>query len=458
MPLVSIGNNIVATGTHGFVASDPDTTLIVHPGVRIAISGTIGESGIIANAPGCDIYVFGSVSGIYGVRSSQPSQGPQPDLRLTVGPEGAVSGWVNAVELADSSNVIDNAGTISAARAIGNGNGALVLTNSGLIQGSAYALDLSGLADAITNSGLISGRVQLGFGDDLFDNTGGRVIGRIDLGFGDDTLTGGDWREAVIDGAGRDDADLGGGNDLLILAADGAADEVAGGAGSDTLDLSGATGLAVVDLTLGHVRGGGFGATLISGFERVVGAENQVLRVIGDRAANVLVGGAAGDSFLAGAGNDVIRTGLGANHADGGAGNDRILGGDHGDTLIGGAGNDVIHGAHDTDLMSGGSGSDRFIFRDVEELFANTVAGDDRITDFTRGQDIIDLSDIDWNATGPDSAFTFRGTAAINGPGQVAVRHVGGNTFVDIAWQAAGAADSIRLDGIVNLTAADFWL
>ncbi len=124
-----------------------------------------------------------------------------------------------------------------------------------------------------------------------------------------------------------------------------------------------------------------------------------------------------------------------------------MIGDDVVDTLRGGSGNDVILGRYDTDTLSGGTGSDRFLYRDVEELFRNVGTGRERITDFEVGTDLIDLSQIDWNGTGADNAFTFRGAAASMARGRWRFRQAGGATFVDISWQAAAVAESIRLDG-----------
>ncbi|NVJ99282.1 MAG: M10 family metallopeptidase C-terminal domain-containing protein, partial [Alphaproteobacteria bacterium] len=58
-----------------------------------------------------------------------------------------------------------------------------------------------------------------------------------------------------------------------------------------------------------------------------------------------------------------------------GAGNDTVAGGDGTDTLWGGSGND---------LLTGGPGSDTFAF--------TTTSDTDTITDFTPGEDMLDIS------------------------------------------------------------------
>lgn len=103
--------------------------------------------------------------------------------------------------------------------------------------------------------------------------------------------------------------------------------------------------------------------------------------------------------FLAGAGDgglaqlslsleDLGTRWTGSGSADvysGSAGHDMIMGGGGNDRLNGGAGDDVIHAGTGADRLTGGAGADVFVF---------TADGRaDRIEDFERGVDRIDLSD-----------------------------------------------------------------
>lgn len=98
-------------------------------------------------------------------------------------------------------------------------------------------------------------------------------------------------------------------------------------------------------------------------------------RIAGDRGHDVLDGGIGRDTLLGQSGNDVLF---------GGSGNDELRGGDGRDRLVGNAGADQLYG---------GKGVDTFVFRSP----ADTPAGQgrDTIHDFQRGQDRIDLSQID---------------------------------------------------------------
>jgi len=450
MPTTVISTDLIRTDQDGYWLTVPATQLVVLAGVTVAATGGAEGHGILNQAVSCSFVIQGTVIGFRGLVS-------ETRAAVTVASTGSLIGDSIGLQLIDGSGFVHNSGQILAG-AIGiSAAGATTILNTGTISGPT-ALSLSTSDDVVTNAGTIIGTVDLSSGNDLFDNTAGTVLGTVFLGGGDDTYLGGVGTDRVVDGLGTDDIALGAGNDTLVASADQTFDFFDGGPGTDTLDLRSAMGKSTItDLSLGVLRGGALGTAEITGFERFIGSYGSN-RMIGDDQANTLIGNAGNDTLLGGGGNDLIRTGEGANRAEGGKGNDRLYGGSGRDTLFGGDGNDLIYGSYDVDLMEGGAGRDRFVFRDVDELFPSTGTGMDRIFDFAPGTDIIDLSQIDWNATGPDSAFVFRGTGAITAAGQVAIRQTGGNTLIDISWQTAGVANSIRLDGILTLTAADFVL
>ena len=132
-------------------------------------------------------------------------------------------------------------------------------------------------------------------------------------------------------------------------------DRIAGGAGVDSLD-----GLPGDDLLFG--RGG---PDTLSG-----GPGN-------DR----LDGGDGDDLLRGGPGNDALAGGSSADALEGGAGADRLEGGAGPDVLQGGAGDDTLDGGAGDDVLTGGPGGDLFVLG----------AGEDRATDFTPGEDQLDL-------------------------------------------------------------------
>jgi Ca2+-binding RTX toxin-like protein len=396
-------------------------------GVFIGQTGrtTGAQAGVWFEESGATLQNAGQITGLYGV---------------------AFAAGCNAV----------NSGTISTTAAAFEGSLALRLLNTGAIISSSFAIQVGFGADEIINAGTIRGTIRLGEEDDLYDTSDGVTYGRVELGAGNDTALGGAGRDDIRDGAGADEIDTGAGDDKVLLDADTVSDTVDGGAGEDLLQFDSESGDIRVNLATGLVRYQG-AADLISGFERVrTGNGND--SITGDGADNRLWGDSGNDTLLGGNGNDRLDGGQGNNRLDGGDGNDRLMGNEGRDTIFGGAGNDTITGSYDIDNLTGGTGADLFIWRDVAELFVVTSGSFDRITDFDTNGDLIDLSGIDPDGVGGDTAFVFVGAGPITAGGQVAVRQSGGNTFIDISWQAPGAASSIRLDGLLTVDAGDFVL
>ena len=134
------------------------------------------------------------------------------------------------------------------------------------------------------------------------------------------------------------------------------------------------------------------------------GAGNDLLT--GNAVNNALDGGAGNDSIYGGLGIDNISGGDGFDLIDGGDGDDVINGNKNGDTIFGGAGNDFIGGGNGldsidggdgndtiigglgTDTLTGGAGADHFQFLRALDGIINI----DTVTDYTGGQDVIELS------------------------------------------------------------------
>jgi Ca2+-binding RTX toxin-like protein len=125
--------------------------------------------------------------------------------------------------------------------------------------------------------------------------------------------------------------------------------------------------------------------------------------------------------------------------------------------LYGEKGDDTLIGFLGADLLYGGEGSDRFIFNTLDLL--------DRVMDFERGTDKIDVSDLDANtAVTGNQAFTFIGDAAFSGAAGELRAYAGANNSYFIAGDINGdrAADimvqvDITLSG-TQLTASDMLL
>lgn len=159
-----------------------------------------------------------------------------------------------------------------------------------------------------------------------------------------------------------------GGNDLLE--GKGGADKLDGGAGIDTSSYASSSAAVTVNLASSGQQTGGHAAgdTLIS-----------IENLIGSGFADTLTGSAVANN---------------------------IKGGDGNDTISGGGGNDVLQGGSGRDLLTGGIGNDNFVYTAISGSPAGADATLDRILDFTRGQDHIDLSALPGTATFVTGGFT----------------------------------------------------
>ncbi len=183
---------------------------------------------------------------------------------------------------------------------------------------------------------------------------------------------------------------------------------------------------------------------------------------------------------------DVLETLAGAtpnaDRLNGTSGKDRILGLGGNDTINGGGGDDIIQGGTGVDRLTGGADADTFVFTSIADSAPNASgfisnapvfnrasgAGvRDIITDFTPGQDRIDLSAIDANTKlAGNQAFKFLGTAAFtSAPGGLVYRQFNeagtANDITIVYGDVDGdklADFQIELSGLKTLTAANFIL
>ncbi|MFT4151059.1 MAG: M10 family metallopeptidase C-terminal domain-containing protein [Paracoccaceae bacterium] len=258
------------------------------------------------------------------------------------------------------------------------------------------------------------------------------------------TLTG----TADLSGKGNsgDNFLLGNTGDNLLTGCDGN-DTLSGGGGADTLSGGYGDDLYIVDSSDDVVKGeftdSGSDTVMSSvSFKLLPNLEDLVLT--GSGAINGT--GNARDNTLAG--------NSGANLLSGEAGNDVLSGGAGADTLVGGTG---------ADTMSGGDGKDVFLFKATSE---STLAAPDTILDFARGQDLIDLSQIDASTrSSGDQAFTFIGTGDFAGTGMASAGELryeaqeGGGVMIEMDVNGDGKADMhLLVASVGTLGGADFLL
>jgi Ca2+-binding RTX toxin-like protein len=265
-----------------------------------------------------------------------------------------------------------------------------------------------------------------------FTIANGVVIENASGGGGNDVLVGNDAANRLT-GNGGDDVLLGGkGPDILN-----------GGAGKDTASYGNAA--AGISASLGSDRGSGGAAAgdryvwieALEGsqFADTLNGGNRDDILSGLDGRDNLDGGNGKDELLGEGGDDRLDGGNHDDRLDGGDGNDRLDGGNHRDTLLGGAGDDLLQAGNDRDALDGGDGVDRLDGGNDDDIL-NGGAGNDRLNggngadrfvfadlggmdevlDFRRGQDRIDLRDLDAIAGNDgDDAFRWLGSSAFSG-------------------------------------------
>jgi Ca2+-binding RTX toxin-like protein len=107
----------------------------------------------------------------------------------------------------------------------------------------------------------------------------------------------------------------------------------------------------------------------------------------GSAAADVMDGSARADRMLGNSGNDVLRGAGGNDYLFGAGDNDRISGSTGSDMLSGGRGNDFLYGGAGRDFLFGDDGRDTLSGGRGRDVFF--VDGNDRITDYRTGEDIV---------------------------------------------------------------------
>ena len=133
------------------------------------------------------------------------------------------------------------------------------------------------------------------------------------------------------------------------------------------------------------------------------------------------------------------------------SGDDSLIGTSGNDVLIGGAGNDILSGGEGDDILTGGLGVDTFVFS------MSSDSGDDVITDFEVGVDILNFTDvIDVNAPGGiDLGDVINGvtddgtdiTVNLTNGGSITLEGIGTGGVNDAAaLQTLLGADKIQVD------------
>ena len=150
-------------------------------------------------------------------------------------------------------------------------------------------------------------------------------------------------------------------------------------------------------------------------------------RVRGGTGAEMIDAGGDNDSVRGGEGDDTLLGGAGYDTLAGNGGNDSLEGGGRNDTLIGGKGDDTL---------TGGGGADTIVIRRVGN-------GDDVMTDFQNGSDVIDIS-----------ALSAAGFADLTAAGALTEDR----NAVTVDLSLIGGSGTLRLQGmtLADMDASDF--
>ena len=172
---------------------------------------------------------------------------------------------------------------------------------------------------------------------------------------------------------------------------------------STVIDLTGWGGGTIVlaDVAASSLTAGMF---ILPGGRAAAEADGSGPYYVGDdlivgRDGDDSIDGADGHDTAFGAeGDDDLTGGAGHDWLFGGEGDDTLDGGDGNDRLIGGEGADMLAGGDGDDTLTGGAGADSFVYQ--------AGHGNDRITDFTDGEDAIALDSFAGIAGFEDLAVT----------------------------------------------------
>ena len=277
--------------------------------------------------------------------------------------------------------------------------------------------------------GIGNDTINGGPGNDTLDGAAGNDILRGDEGV--DSLIGGTGNDTLFSGSSDNPADGGTmeggtGDDIYYVDAANSTVTEAAGAGNDmirtTVDVVLAAGSEVEEIraanlagTLGlnitgsdsanlirgdagnNVLDGRGGADTMYGYEgddlyRIDDVNDTVIEVNGndtvEASINLTLGSTWGVEVLRAIGGSglTLQGNQFDNRIEGDGGADWLLGNAGNDTLVGGAGDDTLYGGPGNDALTGGAGSDIFTF--------SPSNGQDVVTDFTTGQDKLDLTQV----------------------------------------------------------------
>ena len=406
-----VGSLVIARGTviEHFIAGSGNDTIIGNAAAnhlqgRSGNDSLWGSSGddVLEGGAGADRLEGGAgvdqLSGgadVDTVSYQGSDAGVTVKLREGIGERGHAEGDVIAgVENVIGSDYRDVLGGDSGANHLVGGAGNDGLWGSGgddVLEGGAGADRLEGDAgmDTVSYQGSDAGvAVKLREGTGKRGHAEGDVIAEVENVIGsdyNDTLVGDSLDNLLTGNAGNDLLWGSAGNDILIGGP--GADRLVGSSGHDTASYTHSpTGVTVRLHSLSATGGDATGDTFPYRVDVAWTDSNGVEQTESLPDVEHL-SGSAHDDVLAGDRRD--------NVIDGGAGHDTLYGGPGGgdDRLDGGPGDDRLYGGQGSDRLAGAAGDDRLVGGPGADVFVVAPGeGQDTVTDFTDGEDRIDLT------------------------------------------------------------------
>lgn len=389
--------------------------------------------------------------GVYTVMSYNDAYpaGPNGPTPFTVA--NIDSGWTGTLSALDIATLQQRYGVINP-YATGNDVYLLGDTNDA---GTYYeCIWDTGGKDTIQYNGARNARIDLLAATIDYSPTGGGVVSFVEDIFGGYTIAQGVVIENATGGSGNDgllgnsaaNILMGNAGDDIMMGR-GGADTIKGGNGTDTASYVDSASGVTVSLKTGNGTGGDAEGDKISTTENLTGSAHADA-LAGDSGQNVLDGGAGDDTLSGDNQSDTL---------EGGEGDDILDGGNQTDVLNGGAGNDTLDGGNQADVLNGGEGDDWLTGGNQADIFAFTdLGGFDHVTDFKKGQDKIDLSDLDAVNGGAHDVFAWIGSSNFSGvAGQLRAYSSAGSNFVAGDTDGDSTADFVIQTNVL-LAQSDF--
>ena len=208
-------------------------------------------------------------------------------------------------------------------------------------------------------------------------------------------------KEIIFDTSNRDDEFVGSTNDDLIYGKKGN-DIFAGRLGNDRLFGESGKDILYGDAGNDFLSGGSSSDILYGGVgEDTLYGGSSADKLYGGDDDDKLYGGSSADKLYGQEGDDYLKGHSGNDSLSGGDGDDYLRGGDDGDYLYGENGDDLLKGEDGDDILTGGLGKDDLYGGSGNDVFKLTEgSGYDRIRDFKKGEDRVDIAEFDINALG----------------------------------------------------------